>query len=77
VALMESRVINHSFLDGNKRVAFTAAHTVLLVTGYDLEVHPLAAYEFMMQFIATGEFRSQPILERISNHICQGQLRCE
>jgi death-on-curing protein len=42
-ALMESLANNHPFLDGNKRIAFAAAHTFLLVNGYDLEVAPLAA----------------------------------
>jgi death on curing protein len=70
-ALMESLTNNHPFLDGNKRVAFAAAHTFLLVNGYDLEVNPLEAYEFMMQSIARGEFRFGPILEWINNHIRQ------
>src|SRR5215468_11946980 len=68
-ALMESLGNNHPFLDGNKRVAFAAAHTFLLVNGFDLEVQPLAAYEFMMQSISTGKFRFGPILEWINNHI--------
>src|SRR5215467_2532188 len=68
-ALMESLANNHPFLDGNKRIAFAAAHTFLLVNGYDLEVRPLAAYEFMMQSISTGKFRFGPILEWINNHI--------
>src|SRR3974377_2284435 len=55
-ALMESLANNHPFLDGNKRIAFAAAHTFLLVNGYDLEVRPLAAYEFMMNSIARREF---------------------
>jgi death on curing protein len=71
-ALMESLANNHPFLDGNKRVAFAAAHTFLLVNGYDLEVEPLSAYEFMMQSIARGEFRFGTILEWINNHTCRG-----
>jgi death-on-curing protein len=70
-ALMESLANNHPFLDGNKRIAFAAAHTFLLVNGYDLEVSSLTAYEFMMQSIARGEFRFGPILEWINNHIRQ------
>src|ERR1700745_737349 len=73
-ALMESLANNHPFLDGNKRIAFAAAHTFLLVNGYDLEVRPLAAYDFMMHSIARGEFRFGPILEWISNHIRQERL---
>ena len=68
-ALMESLANNHPFLDGNKRVAFAATHTFLLVNGFDLEVPPLAAYEFMMQAISAGKFRFVPILEWINNHI--------
>ena len=68
-ALMESLANNHPFLDGNKRVAFAAAHTFLLVNGFDLELQPQAAYDFIMQSISTGKFRFGPILEWINNHI--------
>src|SRR4029077_792048 len=68
-ALMESLANNHPFLDGNKRVAFAVAHTFLLVNGCDLELEPLAAYEFMLQSIERGEFRFGQILEWITKHI--------
>lgn len=70
-ALMESLANNHPFLDGNKRVAFAAAHTFFLVNSYDLEVDPHAAYDFVMQSIARGEFRFGPILKWINDHIRQ------
>jgi death on curing protein len=68
-ALMESLANNHPFLDGNKRVAFAAAHTFLLVNGFDLDVQSLAAYEFVMQSLSTGKFRFGPILQWINHHI--------
>jgi death on curing protein len=68
-ALMESLAINHPFVDGNKRIAFAAAHTFLLVNGHDLEVEPHAAYDFIMQAFAKGEFRFGPILSWINTHI--------
>ena len=70
-ALMESLANNHPFLDGNKRVAFAAAHTFLLINGYDLEVAPLAASDFVIQSLARGEFRFGPILRWINDHIRQ------
>ena len=70
-ALMESLANNHPFLDGNKRIAFAATHTFLLVNGYDLEADALGAYDFMMQSIARGEFRFAPILKWINAHIRQ------
>ena len=68
-ALMESLVNNHPFHDGNKRVAFAAAHTFLLVNGLDLQVEPGAAFEFVMGAISRGEFRFGRILEWINRHL--------
>ena len=42
-ALLESLVNNHPFVDGNKRVGFAAAHTFLLLNGFDLKVTSKAA----------------------------------
>ena len=39
-ALMESLLKNHPFVDGNKRVAITAASLFMLRNGYRLEVDP-------------------------------------
>lgn len=66
-ALMESLANNHPFFDGNKRVAFAATHTFLLINGYDLETDPLAAHEFMIA--AKGEFRFAQILGWIKSHV--------
>ena len=71
VALLGSLANNHPFVDGNKRVAFAAAHTFLLINGYDLEVDPSAAYEFMIESIAKGDFRFGPIVRWINTHIRQ------
>jgi death on curing protein len=68
-ALMESQANNHPFFDGNKRVAFAAAHTFLLLNGYDLGVDSHAAYEFMMNSIASSEFRFSQILAWINSNI--------
>jgi death on curing protein len=68
-ALMEPLANNHPFFDGNERVAFAATHTFLLLNGYDLEVHPHSAYEFMMNSIATSEFRFSQILGWINAEI--------
>lgn len=68
-ALMESLANNHPFLDGNKRIAFAAAHVFLLVNGHDLEVDPLAASGFVIQSLEKGEFRFGPILAWINAHL--------
>ena len=70
-ALMESLTNNRPFFDGNKRVAFAATHTFLLMNGHDLNLEPGVAYEFMMNSIATGEFRFAQILAWLKSYIVQ------
>jgi len=68
---MESLANNDPFLDANRRVAFTAAHTFLLINGLDMEVDSRAAYEFMMSSISKGEFRFAQILKSIDAHLTE------
>jgi death-on-curing protein len=68
-ALMESLANNHAFLDGNKRVAFAAGHTFLLMNGFDLDVDPREACDFMIESLATNSFRFGKILGWIQAHI--------
>ncbi|MGA9305647.1 MAG: type II toxin-antitoxin system death-on-curing family toxin [Candidatus Sulfotelmatobacter sp.] len=68
-ALLESLVNNHAFLDGNKRVGFAAAHTFLLVNGFDLDLSSKAAYEFMIKAMERGKFRFGLIHEWIGAHL--------
>jgi death on curing protein len=68
-ALMESLANNHPFLDGNKRVAFAAAHTFLLINGYDLDVEPGVAADFVIQSLDRREFRFGKILSWIAAHL--------
>ena len=56
-ALLESLVNNHPFVDGNKRAGFAAAHVLLLVNGFDLDVSGKAAFEFVMKTMSEGKFR--------------------
>ncbi|OLE10888.1 MAG: hypothetical protein AUG89_11100 [Acidobacteria bacterium 13_1_20CM_4_56_7] len=58
-ALLESLVNNHAFLDGNKRVGFAAAHTFLLVNGFDLDVGSRVALELII-WVKQGPFRNLP-----------------
>ena len=68
-ALLESLVNNHPFLDGNKRVGFAAAHTFLLLNGFDLDVSSMAAFAFVMKAITGGKLRFALLHEWISAHL--------
>jgi len=68
-ALLESLVNNHAFVDGNKRVGFAAAHTFLLMNGFDLDVSSKAASGFMIKMIADGKFRFALLRDWIARHL--------
>ena len=68
-ALLESLVNNHAFVDGNKRVGFAAAHTFLLLNGFDLNISSKAAFDFMMKTMSDGKFRFALLHEWIAAHI--------
>ncbi len=68
-ALMESLANNHGFIDGNKRVAFTAADVFLRRNGFYLEVEGIDGHAFIDGSIARHEFRFAQILVWIRQHL--------
>ena len=68
-ALMESLGSNHGFLDGNKRIAFSAADTFLRINRYYLEVNTEEGVEFIAGSMDRHEFRFAQILAWIREHI--------
>ena len=54
-ALFESLLMNHPFVDGNKRVAFFATDVFLRLNGWKLEVEPRAAHAFLIARLEAGD----------------------
>jgi death-on-curing protein len=67
-ALMESLGNNHGFLDGNKRIAFTATDVFLRRNGLYIEVEAAAGYQFINGSMGRHEFRFVQILAWIRQH---------
>jgi death on curing protein len=67
-ALMESLGMNHGFLDGNKRIAFTATDVFLRRNGFYIEVEAVEGQAFIEGSMERGEFRFGLILEWIRRH---------
>jgi death on curing protein len=67
-ALMESLGNNHGFLDGNKRIAFTATDVFLRRNGFYIEVEGLDAHTFIDGSMDRHEFRFAQILDWIRQH---------
>lgn len=54
-ALFESLLMNHPFIDGNKRVAYFATDVFLRLNGWKLKVEPKAAHAFLIGLLDRGE----------------------
>jgi len=68
-ALMESLANNHGFIDGNKRIAFTAADVFLRRNGFYIDADAVDAYEFIDGSIERHECRFGKILDWIRGHV--------
>lgn len=68
-ALMESLANNHAFVDGNKRIAFTAADVFLRRNGFYIDVGAVDAYDFIDGSMERHEFRFRQILDWIREHV--------
>jgi death-on-curing protein len=60
-ALIESLLINHPFVDGNKRTGYTALRLFLMQNGLDFTASQTARYDFVIA-IASGELKFEKIL---------------
>ncbi len=54
-ALFESLVINHPFVDGNKRIAFATMDVFLRMNAYRLKTSSQAAYEVIITMFENRE----------------------
>jgi death-on-curing protein len=68
-ALMESLGNSHGFLDGNKRIAFTATDVFLRRNGFYIEVGGPDGQAFIVGSMERHQFRFAQILDWIRQHI--------
>lgn len=54
-ALFESLIMNHPFVDGNKRIAFFATDTFLRLNGWAFQVQPREAHAFLIGLLEKRE----------------------
>lgn len=54
-ALFESLILNHAFVDGNKRVAFFVTDTFLRLNGWKLSVETEPAHRFIVGMLERGD----------------------
>ena len=74
-ALFESLLMNHAFIDGNKRVAFFATDTFLRLNGWKLKVKPNAAHEFLIGLLERKECDFEHLLPWIRKSLVRVPFR--
>jgi death-on-curing protein len=71
-ALWESLAQNHPFIDGNKRTAFAAMYTFLLINGARLTVNAADAYEFIADLYNGNRFNFEALVPWLRRHVNVG-----
>jgi len=67
-AMFESLIMNHPFIDGNKRVAFFATDVFLRLNGYKLEVNANKAHQFLIGLLKNDCCTFDQLLPWIRKH---------
>jgi len=66
-ALLESLLVNHPFIDGNKRLGYTLLRLFLLSNGLDIAASQQDKYEFIID-VASGKRNFDAIAEWLTSH---------
>ena len=67
-ALIESILVNHPFIDGNKRTGYVVTRLFVINSGFDINASQDEKYEFVMK-IASGKIDFDQIAEWLSKHL--------
>jgi death-on-curing protein len=67
-ALFESLIMNHPFIDGNKRVAFFATDVFLRLNGYKLKVDARKAHRFLIGLLENDSCTFDNLLPWMREH---------
>jgi death-on-curing protein len=72
-ALIESVLINHPFVDGNKRIGYVLMRLLLIEFGFDIIAAEEEKYDFVIK-IAEGKYHRAEIIEWIIDKIGDNKL---
>ncbi|HEY5511438.1 MAG TPA: Fic family protein [Prolixibacteraceae bacterium] len=72
-ALIESIIINHPFVDGNKRIGYVLMRVLLMEFGFDIIATEEEKYDFVLK-IAEGKYHHLEIIEWLIDKIGDNKL---
>lgn len=67
-SLIESILINHPFIDGNKRTGYVLMRILLINEGFDIKATQDEKYQFVID-IASGESKFDQIIDWLNIHV--------
>jgi death-on-curing protein len=70
-ALLESLLINHPFVDGNKRAAFAACDIFLRINGRCIQADPTWLFQRMMVWIDCRDGRFERIIQDLKTCVTE------
>jgi death on curing protein len=73
-ALIESILINHPFIDGNKRTGYVLTRLLLLQNGYNIEASQQDKYDFVIS-IASGQLKFDDIVQWLESNTIKSESR--
>jgi len=74
-ALFESLIMNHPFVDGNKRAAFFAADVFLRLNGWKLAVQANRAHRFLIRLLESGRCDYDHLLPWVRRSLAKATRR--
>ena len=69
-ALAFSLIMNHPFLDGNKRIGHAAMETFLILNGYELSF-PVEEQERIVLDVAAGKMTQESFADWVHSHVIE------
>jgi len=72
-ALFESLLMNHPFVDGNKRTAFFATDVFLRLNGFRIDVEAHEAHQLLIGLLENGQADLEHLLDWIDRSIVEDE----
>ena len=68
-ALLESLLLNHAFMDGNKRAAFFVTDVFLRMNGYKLRIDAREGHRFLISYVGSSARQWTDLADWIQIHL--------